>query len=89
MAQLLFYVEVIATDSDGRLVDCHLCSIGELPILYRNEKKANWRASLIRRRYIEMGYTWLGSEPMPPYKLHHDSVGGNVSIDVREVRVCT
>lgn len=89
MAGLLFYVEVIVSDSYGRLIECHACSSGGLPILYHNEKKAKWRASKIRRHLIDTGYTWLGSEPVPPYKLQDKSNGVNVSIDIKEVRVCT
>lgn len=88
MAQLLFYIEVVHYNDKGDIFDVHLCSCGGLPILYRNEKKAKWRASSIRQQYINCGYRWIDGIPNLPYHLLHDKTGVKVTINIREVRVC-
>lgn len=89
MAQLLFYVECSSFDENGRLIDVHESQAGGLPILYKNEKKARFRASLIRQRYYRMGYRSLGDNPLPPYHLLNDNTGLRVQVCIREVYVKT
>lgn len=88
MAQLLFYVEVVSYDKEGCIFDVHSSLCGGLPILYRNEKKANWRASRIRQQYLIYGYRWIDGEPNLPYHLINDETGMKITINIREVRVC-